>query len=272
MYDNILKYTAFVTAIAIAAVAAYFSVIGLATIFSGAFLSVVIMAGILEVGKLVSAVWLHSYWKTIEKSIRIYLSLAVVILMFITSMGIFGYLSKAHIEQGVSANDTYAKIERFEQRISSEEKAISRANNQLSVLDSALDRYIELGAVSKGLDARKEQEQERVQLNALIEDSYQRIDNYNEEVSVLKTEIRAFEVEVGPLKYIAELIYGEDAKDYFDQAVRYAIMIIIFVFDPLAVILLIVSAKAIKNTPKKRNQRKERIKPIIDARDVMYIK
>lgn len=269
MYDNILKWTTFVTAIAIATIAAYFSVIGLATIFSGAFISVIIMGCILEAGKLVSAVWLHSYWKHIEKSIKIYLSVAVVVLMFITSMGIFGYLSKAHIEQGIGAGDTYAKIERLEQRISSEQKAIDRANSQLGALDSALDKYIELGAVTKGLAAREEQKQERVQLIALINSSYENIDKYNDEVAIFKGEIRAFEVEVGPLKYIAELVYGDNAENYFDKAVRYAIMIIIFVFDPLAVILLIVSAKAIKNTPKKR---KERIKPIIDAKDVMYIK
>ena len=272
MFNRILQFFTLFTSIAIAAVAAYFSVVGLATIFAGAALSVIIMASILELGKLVSAVWLHLYWKTVGGLIKFYLLISVFLLMVITSMGIFGYLSKAHIETKAGGAEYSAQIERIENRIAREEIQIQRANKTLDDLDAALDKYNELGAVTRGLDARKDQKEQREQLNAAIDVAYDRIDEYNEEIADIKVQIRAFEVEVGPIKYVAELVYGDTAEANLGDAVRWAIILIIIVFDPLAVILLITSAKAIKETkPKpKRKPAKKNIN-YIDPKDIVKV-
>ena len=197
------------------------------------------MGIVLEIGKLVAASWVYTYWKETAKLLRAYLVSAVVILMLITSMGIYGFLSKSHIDAGVGTNQTYVKVERLDSRIQSEQRVIDRAEKQLRTLDDALERYIELGAVSKGLKKREEQEPERKLLQSTITKSQNKIDTYLDEKSVYELEIKNFEVEVGPLKYIAALIYGDDAKSMLDETVRYVILLLIFVFDPLAVLLLI---------------------------------
>ena len=234
-----LSLLTFVTSLAIASVAAWYSIIGLTAIFSAAVIPIIIMGIVLEIGKLVAASWVYTYWKETAKLLRAYLVSAVVILMLITSMGIYGFLSKSHIDAGVGTNQTYVKVERLDSRIQSEQRVIDRAEKQLRTLDDALERYIELGAVSKGLKKREEQEPERKLLQSTITKSQNKIDPYLDEKSVYELEIKNFEVEVGPLKYIAALIYGDDAKSMLDETVRYVILLLIFVFDPLAVLLLI---------------------------------
>ena len=234
-----LSLLTFVTSLAIASVAAWYSIIGLTAIFSAAVIPIIIMGIVLEIGKLVAASWVYTYWNETAKLLRAYLVSAVVILMLITSMGIYGFLSKSHIDAGVGTNQTYVKVERLDSRIQSEQRVIDRAEKQLRTLDDALERYIELGAVSKGLKKREEQEPERKLLQSTITKSQNKIDVYLDEKSEYELEIRNFEVEVGPLKYIAALIYGDDAKSMLDETVRYVILLLIFVFDPLAVLLLI---------------------------------
>ena len=234
-----LSLLTFVTSLAIASVAAWYSIIGLTAIFSAAVIPIIIMGIVLEIGKLVAASWVYTYWKETAKLLRAYLVSAVVILMLITSMGIYGFLSKSHIDAGVGTNQTYVKVERLDSRIQSEQRVIDRAEKQLKTLADALERYIELGAVSKGLKKREEQEPERKLLQSTITKSQNKIDVYLDEKSEYELEIRNFEVEVGPLKYIAALIYGDDAKSMLDETVRYVILLLIFVFDPLAVLLLI---------------------------------
>ena len=197
------------------------------------------MGIVLEIGKLVAASWVYTYWNETGKLLRAYLVSAVFILMLITSMGIYGFLSKSHIDAGVGTNQTYVKVERLDSRIQSEQRVVDRADKQLRTLDDALERYIELGVVSKGLRKREEQEPERKLLQSTITKSQNKIDIYLDEKSEYELEIRNFEVEVGPLKYIAALIYGDDAKSMLDETVRYVILLLIFVFDPLAVLLLI---------------------------------
>ena len=233
-----LSLLTFVTSLAIASVAAWYSIIGLTAIFSAAVIPIIIMGIVLEIGKLVAASWVYTYWKETAKLLRAYLVSAVVILMLITSMGIYGFLSKSHIDAGVGTNQTYVKVERLDSRIQSEQRVIDRAEKQLRTLDDALERYIELGAVSKGLKKREEQEPERKLLQSTITKSQNKIDVYLDEKSEYELEIRNFEVEVGPLKYIAALIYGDDAKSMLDETVRYVILLLIFVFAPLAVLLL----------------------------------
>ena len=227
------------TALAISAVAAFYSIVGLMAIFSASAISIAVMGVVLEIGKLITASWLYQNWYKIPKLLKYYLTLAVVVLMFITSMGIFGYLSKAHIDQGTGTEELYVKVERIDNSISSERKIIERAEKQIGMLDSALDKYIELGAITKGLGKREDQEEERNLLNTTVSNAQLRIDNLLDEKTEYNLQIKNFEAEVGPLKYISALFYGEDALDYIDRSVRYVILILVFVFDPLAVLLLI---------------------------------
>ena len=258
----VLALVTLITALGISAVAAFYSIVGLMAIFSASALSIAVMGIVLEIGKLITASWLYQNWKRVPFLLKSYLTIAVVILMFITSMGIFGYLSKAHIDQGSGTSELYVKVERLDNRIASERKIITRAEKQLSALDSALDKYLELGAVSKGLKKREDQEQERNALIDNINNAQGRIDKLLDEKSEYKLQINSFEVEVGPLKYISALIYGDEALDYIDTAVRAVILILVFVFDPLAVLLIIAANISFAEYNEKRKRalaRKNRV-------------
>ena len=249
-------------ALAISGVAAFYSIVGLMAIFSTSSSSIAIMGTVLEVGKLATASWLYQNWKKIPKLLKYYLTSAVIILMFITSMGIFGYLSKSHIDAGTGTTELYVKLERLDSNIESERKSISRAEGQLDKLDFALERYIELNAVSKGLRKRDEQKPERDKLSQIVDDSQDKIDIYLDERAEIQLQIKSFEVEVGPLKYISALIFGEsDSVNYLDKAVRYVIILLIFVFDPLAVLMLIAANISLKEEQQKRKRREKRSEP-----------
>jgi hypothetical protein len=258
----VLALVTLITALGISAVAAFYSIVGLMAIFSASALSIAVMGIVLEIGKLITASWLYQNWKRVPFLLKSYLTIAVIILMFITSMGIFGYLSKAHIDQGSGTSELYVKVERLDNRIISERKIITRAEKQLSSLDSALDKYLELGAVSKGLKKREDQEQERNSLIGNINNAQGRIDKLLDEKSEYKLQINSFEVEVGPLKYISALVYGDEALDYIDTAVRAVILILVFVFDPLAVLLIIaanISFAEYNNKRKRALARKNKV-------------
>ena len=244
------------TALAISAVAAYYSIIGLIAIFSAAAIPIAVMGVVLETGKLVTASWLYQNWKKVNVLLKTYLISAVLVLMFITSMGIFGFLSKAHIEQTTVNSDNTLQIELIESKIQRERTTIKRAENTLLQLDSALEKYVELGAVTKGLNARKEQETERNELNATIDESTNAIATLTQKKSELNTDRIAIEAEVGPIKYIAELIYGESTTGVLEDAVRGVILIIVFVFDPLAVLLLVAANMSLKEEQTKRRRRR----------------
>ena len=158
--------------------------------------------------------------------------------MFITSMGIFGYLSKSHIDAGTNTSQVSIKLDRVNSRIASEQKVIDRAERQLENLDKALERYVELGAVSKGLE---------------------KIDEYLDQKSEYTLEIKNFEVEVGPLKYISALLYGDDALTFLENAVRWVILILVFVFDPLAVLLVVAANITIRDVLNKRKRIKDKL-------------
>ena len=235
----ILALFTLLTALAISAVAAFYSIVGLMAIFSASALSIAVMGIVLEIGKLVTASWLYQNWKRVPFLLKSYLTIAVIVLMFITSMGIFGYLSKAHIDQGKGVAEIYLKVERVDNRIQTQRNTILRYEKQLINLDTALNKYLDLGAVSKGLAKRDEQEPERKELVNLINKAQERIDLLLEERGEYQLQINSFEVEIGPIKYISAIIYGDRALDYIDTAVRAVILILVFVFDPLAVLLLV---------------------------------
>ena len=367
-----------ITALAISAVAIYYSVAGLVAIFAAAAIPIMIMGGVLEVSKLVTAVWLHKYWKQATWWLKSYLSIAVVVLMFITSMGIFGFLSKAHIEQTSASEESVARVETLQSEIDRQLGIVGRAENRVRALESSetgadanvqeqidkeqeriesaytriqpaikeqntiianvtalfqseldkidteldtLQSYIDAGDIAKAQgmigskadgeygpktaqaftdfqevkkversewiqklqasansptvtsarteitrlrdNADKQIAQSNVLINRLrdqlgdtqnqddiqkaIDEQFERvriasseIETLSEQKITLESEYRKLEAEVGPIKYIAEFVYGEQAdKNMLEEAVRWVIVIIIFVFDPLAVLLLI---------------------------------
>ena len=233
-----INYLAFLTSLLVAGVAAYFSVIGLATIFAGSFWPVVIMAGALEVGKIVTAGFLHIRWSDINSWFKVYLSAAVVVLMLITSLGIFGFLAKANIEQTLQGDRFSLELSIIDKRLDAKEKELSRYEERLSNLDYIIDtarpqdrNYID-----------RRQRDERVEIAVDIDNVVVDIVKLNEDKLPLQREQLVQEGEIGPIKYVAEMLYGEDvAKDKLDNAARILIFFIIFAFDPLAILLLVAS-------------------------------
>lgn len=239
--EKFLNYLALGTSLVIAGIAAYFSVLGLATIFAGAWLSVVIMTGVLEFGKIVTAAYLHLFWERLNY-MKYYLTLSVFILMLITSLGIFGFLSKANIDQTLKGDSFSLEMSIIEKRIEGEEGKLERLETRLEGLDLVIstarpqDRNY--------IDRRQKEERDLIaqDMDVIIE----QVVKYNEELMPLKREQLMQEGEIGPIKYVAEVIYGqEESVKYLDNAVRWVIFALIFVFDPLAILLLITSTSLI---------------------------
>ena len=234
-----LSLLTFITSLAIAGVAAWYSIIGLTTIFSAAVVPIIIMGVVLEIGKLVAASWVYTHWRETGILLRTYLVSAIVILMIITIMGIYGFLSKSHIDAGINTSEISVKIERIDNRIKSEQRQIDRAEKNIQEMDITLDKTDYGFFDDSRLQERKKQSADREQLNDIITKAENNIDKLLDKKSEYELEVKNFEVEVGPIKYIAALIYGDEAKNYLDNTVRYVILLLIFVFDPLAVLLLI---------------------------------
>ena len=251
----------FFSAISISVIAAGYSIVGLSTLFAGAVVPIIAMGSALEVGKLVAASWLYNNWrnKLVPYTIKMYLTFAVIVLIFITSMGIFGFLSKAHLDQVKPTSSNNIKIELLDKQINQQQLIIDRAEGQLTLLDKALEVYIDKEYVSKGLKERKKQEEERTILNTAITDASNKIGDLTLQKSELALEQDKIEAEIGPIKYIAELIYGENAKDYFDKAVRWVIIVLIFVFDPLAVLLLIAANISLRSRKVAKEEKENKI-------------
>ena len=248
-----LTIITFISAISISIIAAGYSILGLATLFAGAAVPIIAMGSALEVGKLVAASWLYHNWKTdIPRSLKAYLFTSIIVLIFITSIGIFGFLSKAHLDQVKPTAGNTEKIALIDKQIKQEELIIERSERTLNQLDKALDVYIDKEYVSRGLKERKKQKEERDLLNKSINEAMEKIANLNNSKSSIAIEQLKLEADVGPLKYVAELIYGDNAQDHFDSAVRIIILILIFVFDPLAVLLLIAANISLRQWRGKR--------------------
>ena len=255
-----LTLITFISAISISLIAAGYSILGLATLFAGAYVPIIAMGSALEVGKLVAASWLYHNWRrNIPKSLKAYLFTSIIVLIFITSVGIFGFLSKAHLDQVKPTAGNQEQILLIDKKIKQEEMIIERAERTLNQLDKALDVYIDKEYVSRGLKERNKQKEERDLLNKSINEAMEKIAELNNAKSSISIEQLKLEADVGPLKYVAELIYGDNAKDHFDSAVRIIILILIFVFDPLAVLLLIAANISLRQWREKRNE-KQKIK------------
>ena len=262
-----LTLLTFISAISISIIAAGYSIVGLATLFAGAVVPIILMGSALEVGKLVAASWLYHNWNSdVPRLLKSYLFIAIIVLVFITSLGIFGFLSKAHLDQVKPTSSNNIKIELLDNQIKSQELIIERSQKTLTLLDKALEVYIDKEYVTRGLKERKKQKPERDVLTLAINEASDKIAELSDKKGSLKLEQDKIEAEVGPIKYVAELIYGEQAQDNFDKAVRFVILILIFVFDPLAVLLLIAANISLRQWRKKKNLKKSEEKFNLEER------
>lgn len=227
----------------ISVISAWYSIVGLTAIFTGAFWSIIVMGVTLEFGKIITASYLYRNWKMMPLTMITYFSSAVVVLMLITSMGTFGYLSKAHIEQTASLTDIEAKIERLDSSLSRERIRITRADAAIKQLDNAIDVMIANDRATRGLQHRRDQEKERTQIQEEILVAQGVIDKLLDQRMPLSQQFRLHEREVGPIRYVAQLIYGKSDKEITEKAVRVIIILLVLVLDPLAVLLIMITTK-----------------------------
>jgi hypothetical protein len=241
----ILAWLLLLTGLIISAVAIYYSVVGLTAIFSAAVIPIIIMGSALEVGKLVCASWLKANWERAPRFIKYYMITAVIVLMVITSMGIFGFLSKAHSDQNLVSGDVQSKIAIYDEKIKTSKDNIEANRKALRQLDEAVDQSMARSTDEKGanraVSIRQAQQRERVRLQTEITAEQKNIAKINEEAAPIRAEVRKVEAEVGPIKYIAKFIYGDKGADenMLEKAVTWIIVLIVVVFDPLAVIMLL---------------------------------
>ena len=243
-------FTLFV-ALLIEIVGAYYSVTGLAAIFSGAIIPILIMGGSLELGKVVAAVWLKNNWERASLTFKLYLLPAVVVLMLITSMGIFGFLSKAHTDQNLVSGDVQGKIAIYDEKIKTAKENIEANRKALKQMDESVDQSMARSADEKGADKavalRRSQAKERARLQQEISAEQKTISSLNEQAAPIRAEVRKVEAEVGPIKYVAKLIYDDNPDaNILEKAVVWMIVIIVAVFDPLALVLILAAQQSIR--------------------------
>ena len=239
------------SAITISAIAAWYSIAGLTAIFAAAVVPVIIMGGSLELGKIVATVWLHNNWKRVGWLYKTYLVPAIVFLMLLTSMGIFGFLSKAHSDQSLVSGDAMSKIAIYDEKITAERDNIAAAKKALEQMNMQVDQMMGRTDSDKGAERavsiRRSQAKERNALQADITRAQKNIQALQQERAPLAAEFRKVEAEVGPIKYIAAFIYGDDPdQNVLEKAVRWVIILIVIVFDPLALCLILAANKQLE--------------------------
>ena len=247
-------------AISLSAIAAYYSVIGLMAIFAASPIPIAIMGGALEFSKLIAASWAYKNWSIAPRFLKYYFTVAVIILMFITSLGIFGYLSKAHNDQTLISGDVSAKIAMIDEKIKVERDNIDVNRKTLKQMDESVDQVMVRSTNEKGAEKaaslRKTQQAERSRILKEIETYNKRISALNEERAPIATEIRKVEAEVGPIKYIAALIYGDSMdSSLLDKSVRFVIILLVLVFDPMAVLLVIAGNFSLRQIAKEKEKK-----------------
>ncbi len=265
--DKLIAWLTLLSGLVISAVAVYYSVAGLVSIFAAAAIPIMIMGTALEVSKLVATVWLKWNWARAPKAIKGYLIIAITMLMLITSMGIFGYLSKAHLDQAVPTGDVADKVALIDEKIKTERENIDASRRALKQMDEAVDQTMARSdserAAERAVQIRRNQQAERGRLQKDIATAQSNISKLNEERAPIAKELRKVEAEVGPIKYIAALIYGDNPdQNLLEAAVRWVIIVIVFVFDPLAVILLLASQYSFQWFREEKNKQPEPAKEI----------
>ena len=247
----IFGYFILFISVMISAIAAWYSVVGLTAIFAAAVVPVMIMGGALEAGKIVATVWLHNNWKRAGVAFKLYLVPAIIFLMLLTSMGIFGFLSKAHGDQSLVSGDAMARVAIYDEKIQISKDNIEANRRALKQMDEAVDQVMGRSSDEKGADKavqiRRSQQKERARLQSEIQAEQKTITAIGAEAAPLRAEFRKIEAEVGPIKYIAALIYGDDAsQNMLEAAVRWVIILIVIVFDPLALTLILAANKQLE--------------------------
>ena len=246
-------------ALSLSVIAAYYSIAGLTAIFAAAVVPIMIMGSILELAKVVVTLWLHEYWSRARWLMKLYLVPAVLMLMLITSMGIFGFLSKAHSDQNLVSGDVQAKIAIYDEKIKTEKENIEANRKALKQMDEGVDSVLgrsttETGA-EKAVAMRKSQQKERGRLQNEILQSQKSIAELNDARAPIAAEVRKVEAEVGPIKYIAALIYGDNQDiNVLERAVRWVIILLVCVFDPLAIMMLLAATESLKWAREKPKQ------------------
>jgi hypothetical protein len=240
----------FATAVVLSAVAEYYSIVGLMAIFAASPIAVIVMGIALGVAKLVTVSWLYRNWNEAPKLLKYYFVVAIVILMMITSLGIFGFLSKAHSDQSIVSGSAIEKVMIYDQKIDTAKSNIEQSRKALKQLDESVDQIMarstsEAGA-SKAAGLRRSQQAERKRLLENIEAEQKRVSDLTEESAPSRSDLRQIEAKVGPIKYIANFIYGEASADLLDKSVTWIIILLIFVFDPLAVLMMIAANYSLK--------------------------
>ena len=270
--EKFLAYLALFSGLIISVVAEYYSILGLTAIFAAAVVPVIIMGIALGVGKISATLWLKQNWEVAPWSIRTYLAIAVAVLMLITSMGIFGFLSKAHSDQSLVSGDVLSKISVYDEKIKLAKENIDANRKSLKQLDESVDQVMGRSTDEKGADKavalRRSQGKERTRLVAEIEAEQKTISRLNEEAAPIRAEVRKVEAEVGPIKYIAAFVYGSNPDaNVLEKAVTWVIIIIVSVFDPLAVILLLASQYSFQWFRNESNYEPEPSQPTIPVKD-----
>jgi hypothetical protein len=246
-----LSYFTLFVALSLSAVAAWYSIIGLTAIFAAAVIPIIIMGGILEVAKITITVWLHEYWHRCRWLMKLYLVPAVALLMIITSMGIFGFLSKAHLDQAVPTGDVQAQVALLDEKIQTQRDNIETARTALKQMDSQVNELLARSADDRGAERavqiRRQQARERAALQRDIAAAQAEVAALNQQRAPVAAELRKVEAEVGPIKYIAALIYGDDPDaNLLEKAVRWVIILLVIVFDPLAIMMVLAATESIK--------------------------
>lgn len=225
--DRFFTYILLLTALGISSVAAYFSIVGLTLIFSAAFWPIVIMGVVLEIGKLVTASFIYRMWTKVNWILKSYFILSVLVLSCITSLGIFGYLSKSYTSDSASLFDNETKIATNKEILEVERKR----------LDNLL---VQLGKREKG-NTRIEKD---------IKQTQDRISELTREIGEYQKERNKQNSEIGPIRYITELFYNKNDLETIDKAVRMIIVILVFVFDPLAILLVVAANMMLRQKSK----------------------
>jgi hypothetical protein len=255
----IFSYFTLAVGIIISAISAYYSVMGLTTIFAAAFWPIVIMGTALEIGKITASMWLKIYWKKATVIYKLYLIPAVLMLMLLTSMGIFGGLSKAHSDQNLISGNVQSKIAVYDEKIKTAKENIEADRRQLKQMDEAVDQIMARSTTEEGASRssaiRKAQARDRSALAKSIETNQKLITALNDEAAPIRAEVRKIENETGPIKYIAALIYGDNPdSNLLERSVRWVIIVIVIVFDPLAIILILAANSSLKIDSERKNK------------------
>ena len=280
-----LAFLTLLSGLAISAVAIYYSVIGLAAIFSAAVIPIIVMGAILEISKLVAAWWLKANWDRAPILLKSYMLVSVIVLMLITSMGIFGFLSKAHSDQAITTGDVVSQVALYDEQIKVERDNIENAKSLISQMDATVQGIIANGesreiklrdgrtyirsAAEQALQVRRSQAGDRAKFTAIIEESQAKILELQQKKAPVASQMREVEAKVGPIKYIAQLIYGADPdENLLEKAVTWVIITIVFVFDPLAVLLLLASQMSFQWARQDKERKNELVQESVQSEDL----